>query len=1279
MVISGTMEDGRVVWRGEDGEAGPIIVAILYDAYLEQLREAAREEGVALACFGARAMDLDEGIRDAAVRAIEGADALLLHRTSHAFWDELEDEVKARGQHVPIVCVGSEPVHFSLSTVTPETMRDAYAYLTYSGLSNMRALLRTMGGLAGNKAGDIPPPAPVPWQGIHHPDAPTPFRTAAEYLGWYPKKDRPLVGLLISRTAWVTGKTGIEDTMIRALEAEGLGVLPVFTYAVRDDAIGSRSMADVAGEFFLEGGIPRVRALVKMVSFLMGAGTGESEVLLRVLDVPVFAPVTAFYQSLPEWEAGSGLSADVGWSIALPECEGVIEPFLVGTSSAARSGFGDRIPVPERCRRVAARVRAWVTLGEKPVAERRVAFILHASPCSGLEASIGSASGLDAPESVARVLLQMKEAGYAVDPPGSGKEIVDLMLERRAISEFRWTTAADIAGKGGALARIPAEEYSRWFTTLSPRVQEEMVRAWGEPPGAAMVHGGEILVTGLSFGNALVCLQPKRGCAGARCDGQVCKILHDPSIPPTHQYLATYRWLEHGFGADLLVHVGTHGSMEFLPGKGAGLSADCYPDIALGTLPHLYLYSADNPAEATVAKRRGCATLVGHMPPVMAGALLYGELAELDELLTQYETARHDPARAHALAHLIRDSMVRANLHSVAELSHSSPLDQVVRTAHEALALVRSTRVSLGLHVFGTVPEGDELVRMMYEILRFDEGEGSLRRVAAAGAGLDLDRLQAEPGGFSPDRGTSHSALLEAVDAAGSDLVKSVLDGTDVEFPDPLRARIGDLAGRIRASREMEAFLHAAGGGFIPPGPGGLVTRGGEGVLPTGRNLHSLDPARVPTKAAWRVGQRLAERLTARYREEHGEWPETVAFYWMASDLVSADGEGLAQMFALLGIEPVWDAGGRVKGSRPIPVSSLGRPRVDIAVRISGIIRDNFSGVIALLDEAVRTVAALEEGPGVNAVRRHVQAALDSGEDLRNATARIFGSMPGTYTSGVNLAVLASAWREEKDLAEIYLATNGYAYGSGLAGREAHRQFARSLGSVSLTFNKVVSDEHDLLGCCCYYGNHGGMTAAARHLSGKEVKAYYGDTRDPHRAQVRTLADEIRRVVQARLLNPVWIEGMKAHGYRGASEMTRRVTRVYGWEASTREVDDGIFDSIARTFVMNQENREFFRQENPWGLEEIARRLLEAERRGLWDADPEVKAALEGAYLEIESWMEDRMADGDLQGGSVEIYTAGDVADWSRSLERVLQEVHKDRSPPPPAGEGPGARPRGGG
>ncbi|HTY52860.1 MAG TPA: cobaltochelatase subunit CobN, partial [Methanomicrobiales archaeon] len=487
---------------GEEGEGKATIVAILYDAYLELLREAADEEGVALTCYGARALDLDPGIRDAAARAIGEAGALLFHRTSHAFWDELEGVAKTRGKQVPVVCVGSEPVHFSLSTVKWETLYDAYAYLTYSGLSNMRALVRTMARLAGMKTGDIPPPAPIPWQGIHHPDNPHPFQTADEYLAWYEGRDRPLVGLLLSRTAWVTGKTGIEDTMIRALEAEGLGVLPVFTYAVRDDTLGSRSMADVAGEFFLAGGRSRVRAVVKMVSFLMGAGTGESEALLRALDVPVFAPVITYYQSLDEWEAGNGLAADVGWSIALPECEGVIEPVIAGASSAARAGFGDRTPLPERCRRIAARVRAWVGLGGKPVADRRVAFILHASPCSGLEASIGSASGLDAPESVARVLRKMKEAGYTVDPPASGKEIVDLMLGKRAIAEFRWTTAADIAGKGGAIARIPPGEYARWFATLSSRVQEEMIRAWGEPPGTAMVHGGEILVTGLSFGNA---------------------------------------------------------------------------------------------------------------------------------------------------------------------------------------------------------------------------------------------------------------------------------------------------------------------------------------------------------------------------------------------------------------------------------------------------------------------------------------------------------------------------------------------------------------------------------------------------------------------------------------------------------------------------------------------------------------------------------------------------------------------------------------------------------
>jgi cobaltochelatase CobN len=519
----------------------------------------------------------------------------------------------------------------------------------------------------------------------------------------------------------------------------------------------------------------------------------------------------------------------------------------------------------------------------------------------------------------------------------------------------------------------------------------------------------------------------------------------------------------------------------------------------------------------------------------------------------------------------------------------------------------------------------------------------------------------------------SHGALLEEVDRSLIRFTRSVIDGISPPYisffprePAPDEAvrlrhvcnRILDIRKRISESDETGSLLRGLDGRYIPAGPSGQITRGHEDVLPTGRNFYSLDPHRVPTKAAWRVGQRLADAMIAKHGEEEGAVPENVAFYWMAGDIMASDGEMFAQMLWLIGVRPVWNTNGQMKSFEVIPLHKLGHPRIDITVRTTGILRDNFSNCYEVLDDAIRTVAALDEPGEKNFVRKHALQGMEKdGADFRTATYRIFSSKPGTYASGVNLAVLASAWKTQADLADIFVAWNGYAYGRDVRGTDAHDRLAANLSTVSVTFNKVHSDEHDLLGCCCYFGAHGGFTAAARHYSANEVKPYYGDTREPGRVEVRDLSDEIRRVVRTKLLNPTWIDGMKGHGYKGASDIMKRVTRVYGWSASTREVDNWIFDDIASTFVNDDGMRRFFEDENPYALEEIARRLLEAEQRDLWDADPEVLSELKKNYLEIESWMEDRTSTGDVQGGSVDVYAPGDVRGWGEDMQDLIEKV----------------------
>lgn len=1120
------------------------------------LEKASEKLGFELTAYSTRTLEDEPEKIGEVLKSFDEADVILLYHTDNILWEELDTSIEELDGRIPVVCLGHVPSHWELSTVKPGIIATCYSYITYNGEVNFANLLRYIGKEVLGYDLAVEPPVKVAWEGLYHPDAPYQFKNIDEYLKWLQPAGNRTVGILFSRASWVNNTLDIENILIREFEKQNLSVIPVFSYSIKDTELGSRGMNEVIGEYFIRDGKPVIDALVKLSPFfitskannIQDVSNARSGVeLLSGLDVPVFQPVISSYTTIDRWHESNGLSNDIGWSVAMPEFEGVIEPIIIG-AGRMQDNYVERLPITERCVKLVSRVAKWMRLRNKPVSERRVALILHNNPCAGAEATVGGAAHLDSLESVARILNRMQDDGYRIDPPADGKELIDTIMKRKALSEFRWTTAGEIVKNGGAIALVEKEDYEKFFNTLSPKVRTRMIEAWGNPPGeevngvpAAMLYGNKIIVPGVVFGNAVVCVQPKRGCAGTRCDGEVCKILHDPDIPPTHQYLAVYRYLEDTFGADVLVHVGTHGNLEFLPGKGVGLSGDCYPDIAIGTIPHLYIYNADNPPEGTIAKRRSLATLVNHMQTVMSGSGLYDELEELDRLLGEYEQAKYDHGRAHALEHLILEEIERSNLGREIGMSCDMQFSDVVTKAHEALGRIRNTHIQSGMHIFGELPEGEKRVDFIYSILRYDDGDEnavSLRRIMAGLMGLDLGELIANQGEVS-----QNGRILEEIDELSKDFIRKCLTNDSAEQEMEQLAlvseRIRDIDISISESKEIDALLHGFDGGYIPAGPSGLITRGRADVLPTGRNFYSLDPQRVPTKAAWRVGEKLAQAVIDKHVDEEGRIPENLAFYWMSSDIMWADGEGMAQIMNLLGVEPVWQGNGRVKGFEVVPLERLGRPRIDVTVRVSGITRDNFPNCIELIDEAIQAVASLDEPAEMNYPRKHSLSMVENGSDWRDATLRIFASKPGTYSSGVQLAVYASAWKEEKDLADIFLYWNGYAYGKDVNGKEAHQQLASSLKTVDATFNKVVTDEYDLFGCPCYFGTHGGITAAARHISGRDVKAYYGDTREPSGIEIRDIADEVRRVVRTKLLNPKWIEGLKQHGYKGAGDISK--------------------------------------------------------------------------------------------------------------------------------------------
>lgn len=1227
------------------------LTVISWGSEISVIRHAAKRIGFELSDWNVYELKENKDLIPECIDSFMDSDLVLIHPSHDSYWDEIIDGFP---EDLPVVSYGFSDMFWSASTVPLDVVSTVSAYFLYGGLENIYNMLAFCASKVLKLDYQYTEPMPTRWEGIYHPEIPFVLENSEQYFDYRGIISEYNVGILFPRTQWICGDLKAIAAFVRRIEQFANAVC-VFCFSNGDEELGALSSEECIRKYMPE----RLDALIDLRSFVQSKDRESYIDHLKKMAVPVFHPLTMYHSSVGEWrDSEFGMTgSETGWTVALPEFQGLTEmiPFSFAEKESV-SGVETSLHVPldERIGKIANRIERWISLSKKKNSEKKIVFILHNKPCASVEGTVGSGANLDTLESISGILKAMKNAGYNVDPPESGEALINEIMSRKAISEFRWTSVEEIVQKGGALDIIKADDYRRWFSTLPEKVRKEVSGCWGRPPGEeidgvppAMLYDGDIVVTGVSFGNVIVCVQPKRGCSGPRCDGKACKILHEAKTPPTHQYLATYHYLDETFGADAIVHVGTHGNLEFLPGKGVGLSDSCYPDIAIGNMPHLYIYNSDNPPEGTTAKRRSYATIIDHMQTVMTTSELYGNLKELEEQIAEYKRAVvSDKARAHALTHTIEDLLEETGISYSINLKGlkyiEAGFDEIIEAAHKVVTETYETKIPSGMHIFGKNPEGEERVDLIYSILSYDGVLDDFVSEISCSTfeDQDIEKLR-ENEKFSKE---IIDAAISGKDPCDSiKLIRSTRSKKD-ELTREQEKQAGEIFAvieainrRIEDSDEIGALLHGLDGKYIEPGPSGLITRGNPEIMPTGRNFYSLDPNKVPTKAAWRIGNRLADEVLAKYLNENGSYPENIAFYWVSTDIMWGDGEVFSQILKLIGAEPVWKAG-KVKSFRIIPLEELQRPRIDFTIKIGGIMRDNFFNCIEFLDEVIKAVAELDEPPEANYLRKHF---------LENGSAdRIFGNRPGTYGNGVNFAIYASAWKDEADIADVFLEWNSHSYGKDGFGIPAKENMTAQLKSVNLTFNVAMTDEYDLLGCCCYFGAHGGLTIAARTVSQNKIPVYYGDTRSRDTVEVRTIADEIRRVVRTKLLNTKWIDGMKKHGYKGAEDISKRITHVYGWEATTGEVDDSIFDNIAETFVLNEENRRFFSEKNPWALEEIGRRLLEANARELWEADPELIDRLKEAYLDIEGDMEDRRgeAQGDIQGGSIDVFTLKEIS-----------------------------------
>jgi cobaltochelatase CobN len=1172
---------------------------------------------------------------------VEGADVAVVRLLGgKRAWEDGLAALKASG--IPTVLLGGETVPdaelMAESSVPAGVVAEALRYLVQGGPENLTELARFLSDTVLLTGEGFEAPQEMPEYGVHG----------------EPELDtvRPTVAVLFYRAHELSGNTAFVDTLCDQIEAKGANALAVYCGSLRGAESGVYELLDGAD------------ALITTV--LAAGGTHASEAsaggdeeawdieALNILNIPVLQGL-CLTTSQAAWEASDAALSpmDAAMQVAIPEFDGR----LITVPFSFKEQGPDDVPVyvadPERAARVAGIAVRHAKLKHKPNAEKKLAVVFTAYPTK--HSRVGNAVGLDTPASAIRVLDALRDAGYGVDGhPDNGDELIHRLINAGG-HDVEWLTEEQLAA---APARVPLADYQAWFDKLEPDLRQGMLDAWGEPPGNLYVDGDDIVLASLQFGNVVVLIQPPRGFGE-----NPIAIYHDPDMPPSHHYMAAYRWLDNSFGADAIIHMGKHGTMEWLPGKGLGLSSGCAPDAVLGELPLIYPFIVNDPGEGTQAKRRGHATVVDHLVPPMARADTYGDLAKLEQLLDEYALVSDlDPTKAPAVRAQIWTLVKAAELHHdlhVDDQPDDAAFDEFVMHIDGYLCEIKDVQIRDGLHILGGGPVGEARVNLVLAVLRASQVWGGqanalpgLRASLAAHFGLSEKELLAEPGAplkvpvelsdlvEGPARSAADAIDLleqlcrrfaEGMEAQEWDvtavpaLVRAVI-GT--ELPDAvavLEFACDEVVPRLtRTTDEIDHILKALNGGYVPAGPSGSPTRGLVNVLPTGRNFYSVDPKAIPSRLSWEVGQSLADSLVQRYLQDNGEFPTSVGLTVWGTSAMRTQGDDIAEILALLGCRPVWDdASRRVTGFEIVPVTELGRPRIDVTVRISGFFRDAFPHVVALIDDAVRAVAELEEPPESNYVRKHADEDTAEHGDRRRATARIFGSKPGAYGAGLLPLIDARNWRSDADLAEVYAVWGGYAYGRGLDGRAARGDMETAFKRIAVAAKNVDTREHDLVDADDYFQYHGGMVAMVRHLTGASPEAYVGDSATPDQVKTRTLGEETHRVFRARVVNPRWMAAMRRHGYKGAFEMAATVDYLFGYDATAGVVDDWMYEKLSAEYVFDPENRDFMKKSNPWALRGITERLLEAAERGLWaEPDADTLERLRATYLELEGDLE---------------------------------------------------------
>ncbi|HEY9863828.1 MAG TPA: cobaltochelatase subunit CobN [Candidatus Obscuribacterales bacterium] len=1142
---------------------------------------------------------------------LEKAQVIILRLLGgRSYWSyglEVLQDIFAKTKTQLIILPGEDrpdPDLMSHSTVSLSIVDQVWRYLTEAGVDNFANALLLIGNHIFNKNYPIIPPVTIP------------------KVGYYPwnqtvKSDDYMatVGIIFYRAHYLSGNLDPIDALCQALVELNLKPVPVFVSSLRDPDLQREILT-----YFNSG----IQLLINTTSFsISSTSEDESQPPLFSLDIPVLQVILSG-GSLEQWETNwMGLSPrDIAMNVALPEVDGRIISRVVSFKAVENwhptleTNVVRYVAVQNRINFVAELAKNWVNLGQKTASKRRIAIILANYPCR--DGRLGNGVGLDTPTSCIQVLKALEEAGYFLEnPPATGEELIDQL-----------TTGVTNDPEGWELRSMDQSlsfaDYQQYFLTLPPSIQTAINNRWEHHFQEEQKTANGFAISGIQRGNIFIGIQPSRG-----YDLDPNLNYHAPDLEPTPDYLAFYYWLRSQFQADAIIHLGKHGNLEWLPGKSVGLSENCYPEIALGALPNFYPFIVNDPGEGTQAKRRAQAVILDHLTPPLTRSELYGSLQQLEGLMDEYYQAQSlDPSRLSLISERIIQLIQQENLEAelgLPKLNKQAVLqdqNSIFTELDRYLCELKEAQIRDGLHIFGQCPQGEQLRDLIISIARHpDTKRLGLSRAIAQDWQLEFDPLTSDYGEI-----INHTINHQFCRTVGDGV--AVIEEYAINLIEALPA-IPDqqtliqrelswiqnklLPNLLRTSEEITNLLKGLEGQFIKSGASGAPTRGKPNVLPTGRNFYSVDIRAIPTETAWRVGELAASVLIERYTQENGEYPRTLGLSVWGTSTMRTGGDDIAEALALLGVKPVWDyPSRRVVDFEILPVSILGRPRVDVTLRISGFFRDAFPNLIDLFDQAVIAVSNLDETEDQNPLAAQVQKesqfwmaeGLTKEQANLRSRLRIFGSKPGAYGAGLQGLIESQNWQNDQDLATAYINWSSYAYTSTNSGYQqgisASEAFQNRLEKMQIVLQNQDNREHDLLDSDDYYQFQGGMTVAVRTLTGKNPEIYFGDNAIPENPKVKLLKEEIAKVYRSRVINPKWIAGVMRHGYKGAFELSATVDFLFAYDVTANCVEDFMYEGVANAYVFDQKVQQFIQEKNPWALRDMAERLLEAHQRQFW-------------------------------------------------------------------------------